>query len=166
MMRNLVLVLRLLVGLLLLSGVAAVSAVAAPGGTGHTVTMTTTLKVTSPIDDVNPCAPADPVVGLSRDHIVVHETDFFESGLFHIGLNDTAKVTMTDHVTGVVYTGHSTFQKSLRLNERSSTGSFSRSMAIKGSDGSTIHFHVNGHFTVNAHGRVTVDFEKVRLTCR
>src|SRR5262249_53016789 len=114
MMRYLVLVLGLLLGLLLVSGVVATSGVAAPGGTGHTGTMTTKIKTTNPINDVNPCAPADPVVGVSRDNIVEHEVFFPASGAGRVTFTDSAKVTMTDQVTGVVYSGHSTFQKSFR----------------------------------------------------
>jgi hypothetical protein len=166
MMRNVVFVVRLVLGLLFVSGVAAVSAAAAPGGTGHTVTMTTTTKVTNPINDVNPCAPAHPVVGVSRSNIVVHESFSPASGVGRATFTDTAKVTMTDLVTGVVYTGHSIFRKSFNLNARNSNVSFGEVIAVKGSDGSTVHVHRMGHMTVNANGRITASVDRVKLTCR
>jgi hypothetical protein len=92
-----------------LSGVAATSAAAAPGGTGHTVTMTTTTKSINTITDVNPCVPANPVVGVSQDNIVEHITFFPAGDEVWATFTDTAKVTVTDQVTGVVYAGHSTF---------------------------------------------------------
>jgi hypothetical protein len=164
-MRYLTVLLRLLLGLLLLSGVAATSALAAPGGTGHTVTMTTTTKSTNPINDVNPCAPADPVVGVSQDNIVEHVTFFPAGDEVWATFTDTAKVTVTDQVTGVVYTGHSTFWGNFNLNERNSNSTFTATIAVKGSDGSTIHVHETAHFTLNANGDITVTFDTVTVTC-
>jgi len=164
-MRYLVFVLRLLLGVLVLSGVAAAPAVAAPGGTGHTVTMTTTTKSTNPINDVNPCAPADPIVGVSVDNIVEHVTFFPASDEHWFTFTDTAKVTVTDQVTGVVYTGHATFWANDNLNERNANFTFTSNINVKGSDGSTIHFHEVGHVTLNANGDITVSFDNVTVTC-
>jgi hypothetical protein len=164
-MRYLTVLLRLLLGLLLLSGVAATSAVAAPGGTGHTVTMTTTTKTTNPINDVNPCAPADPIVGVSQDNMVEHVTFFPAGDEVWATFTDTAKVTVTDQVTGVVYTGHATFWGNFNLNERNSNSTFTQTIAVKGSDGSTIHVHETAHFTLNANGVTTVSFDTLTVTC-
>jgi hypothetical protein len=164
-MRRVVLVLQLALGLLVLSGVAAAPAVAAPGGTGHTVTVTTTTKSTNPINDVNPCAPADPIVGVSQDNAVEHIT-YFPAGDEAWGtFTDAAKVTLTDQVTGVVYTGHATFWGNFNVNERNSNNTFTATIALKGSDGSTIHVHETMHITLNANGDVTVNFDNVAVTC-
>jgi hypothetical protein len=164
-MRRLVLVLQLAFGLLVLSGVVAAPAVAAPGGTGHTVTVTTTTKSTNPINDVNPCAPANPIVGVSQDNLVEHITYFPGGDEVWSTFTDAAKVTVTDQVTGVVYTGHATFWGNFNLNERNSNSTFTATIAVKGSDGSTIHFHETAHFTLNANGDVTVSFDNVTVTC-
>jgi hypothetical protein len=164
-MRRLVLVPQLALGVLVLSGVAAAPAVAAPGGTGHTVTMTTTTKSTNPINDVNPCTPADPIVGVSQDNVVEHITFFPGGDEFWATFTDAAKVTVTDQVTGVVYTGHATFWGNFNLNERNSNSTFTATIAVKGSDGSTIHVHETAHFTLNANGDITVSFDNVTVTC-
>jgi hypothetical protein len=164
-MRYLVVLFRLLLGLLLLSGVAATSAAAAPGGTGHTVTMTTTTKSTNPISDVNPCAPANAIVGVSQDNMVEHVTFFPAGDEVWATFTDAAKVTVTDQVTGVVYTGHATFWGNFNLNERNSNSTFTETIAVKGSDGSTIHVHETAHFTLNANGVVTVEFDTISTTC-
>jgi hypothetical protein len=73
---------------------------------------------------------------------------------------------MTDLVTGVVYTGRSIFRKNFNLNMRNSNVSFGEAIAVKGSDGSTVHLHRMGHMTVNANGRITASIDKVKLRCR
>jgi hypothetical protein len=164
-MRYLVAVPRLALGLLLLSCVAATPAVAAAGGTGHTVTMTTTTKSTNPILDVNPCAPADPIVGVSQDIIIEHVTFFPGGDEVWATFTDTAKVTVTDQVTGVVYTGHATFWGNFNQNERNSNTTFTGTIVVKGTDGSTIHFHETMHFSLNANGVITVNFDNITVTC-
>jgi hypothetical protein len=164
-MRCLAVVARLALGVLPLTVLIATPAVAAAGGTGHTVTMTTTTKSTNPINDVNPCAPADPVVGVSVDNAVMHITFFPASDEHWFTFTDTAKVTVTDQVTGVVYTGHSTFWANDNLNERNANFTFTSTINVRGSDGSTIHFHEVGHLTLNANGDVTVSFDRPSVTC-
>jgi hypothetical protein len=130
-----------------------------------TVTMTTTTKSTNPINDVNPCAPADPIAGVSQDNIVEHVTIFPAGDEVWATFTDTAKVTVTDQVTGVVYTGHATFWGNFNLNERNSNSTFTQTIAVKGSDGSTIHVHETAHFTLNANGVTTVTFDTITVTC-
>jgi hypothetical protein len=164
-MRYLVLVPRLTLGLLLLSGVAAAPAVAASGGTGHTVTITTTTKSTNPLNDVNPCAPADPIVGVTQDNIVEHVTFFPGGDEVWATFTDAAKFTFTDQVTGVVYTGHATFWGNFNLNERNSNTTFTATIIGKGSDGTTLRYHETMHFALNANGDVTVSFDNITVTC-
>jgi len=141
------------------------SAQAAPGGTGHTVTMTDTSKSTNPINDVNPCAPADPVVGTSQDNIVNHITYFPASDEAWGTFTDTASFTVTDQVTAVVYTGHSTFWGNFNSNQQNSNNTFTGTIRAKGSDGSSILFHETMHMTFNANGVVTVTFDKINVQC-
>ena len=148
-------------GVLFGGGVAA----AAPGGTGHTVTMTQISHITQPITDTNPCAPSDPISGESRDNIVNHVTFFPASDEVWFTFTDTASFTATDLITGVVYTGHATFWGNFNLNERNSNQTFTGTIRAKGSDGSTIHLHETAHLTLNANGVVTVEFDKISLTC-
>lgn len=164
-MHSLRIVARLALGLLFMSGVAAAPAVAAPGGTGHTVTMTTVTKSTNPITDVNPCAPADPIAGVSQDIIVEHITYFPGGDEFWATFTDTAWFTVTDQVTGVVYTGHATFWGNFNLNERNSNSTFTATIRGTGSDGTTLRVHETAHFTMNANGDLTVSFDNVTVTC-
>jgi len=51
------------------------------------------------------------------------------------------------------------------LNERNTNNTFTLTVKLTGSDGSTISAHETQHFSLNANGVVTVDFDKMSLTC-
>jgi hypothetical protein len=164
-MRYLGVVLRLGVGFVLLSAITAAPAVAAPGGTGHTVTETTITKSTNAITDVNPCDPSHVILGQSQDIIVEHVTYFPAGDEVWATFTDSAWFTVTDQVTGVTYTGHATFWGNFNLNERNSNTTFTATIIGKGSDGTTLRAHDTAHFTLNANGIVTVEFDKFSATC-
>jgi hypothetical protein len=80
-------------------------------------------------------------------------------------LTEEDKVTGVDEGTGVVYTGHSTFWGNFNVNERNANDTFTGSIHVTGSDGSTISYHEVMHETWNANGVLTVSFDRPSLTC-
>jgi hypothetical protein len=139
---------------------------AAVGGTGHTVTTTETFRGTfdPELDGPNPCSGATIVSADAIGNGVVHET-FFPAGDEAWGtFTETGKVTIVDDA-GVTYTGHLTIWGNFNVNERNSNNTFTFTIMLNGSDGSTIAAHEVQHFALNANGTVTVDFDTMRLTC-
>jgi len=60
------------------------------------------------------------------------------------------------------YTGHFVNRFSENSNRPSINGSFTFVVIGRGEDGSRLTFHETAHFTMNAHGDITVDFDKTR----
>jgi hypothetical protein len=158
---------------LLVAGVASLgallapaAALAAPGGTGHTVTMT---EVTHGVFDSglsgpNPCSGADIVSVDASGNVVDHITFFPADDEVWATFTETGKITLLDS-NGVTYTGHLTAWGNFNLNERNSNNSFTLTVMLSGSDSSAITAHEVQHFALNANGVVTVDFDRMNLTC-
>jgi len=143
-----------------------VAAFAAPGGTGHTVTETNHIhgEFDPGFEDPNPCTGAA-VVSASADGNVVDHVTFFPGGdEVWATFTETGKVTVLDS-NGVTFTGRITAWGNFNLNEQNTNSTFTLTLNLKGSDGSTIVFHEVQHFGTNANGDVTVEFDKPSLTC-
>lgn len=78
---------------------------------------------------------------------------------------ETGATEGTDVGTGVTYTGHATAWGNFNMNERNQTSAFTLTIHLTGTDGSSITGHETTVFTLNANGDVTVDFDKLNLTC-
>jgi len=139
---------------------------AAPGGTGHTVTMT---EITHGVFDAdlsgpNPCSGADIVSEDASGTVVDHVTFFPASDEVWATFTETGKVTLLDS-NGVAYTGHLTAWGNFNMNEQNSNNSFTLTVQLRGSDGSSITVHEVQHFALNANGVVTVNFDRMALSC-
>jgi hypothetical protein len=139
---------------------------AAPGGTGHTVSMTENIHGTFDpgLTDPNPCTGAGIVSADAFGNVVMHETFFPAGDEVWATFTETGKVTIVD-TNGVTYTGHLTVWGNFNLNEKNTNNTFTLTITLRGSDGSTITVHEVQHFALNANGVVTVDFDNMRLTC-
>jgi hypothetical protein len=142
------------------------AASAAPGGTGHTVSITEVTHggfdpgLTNP----NPCSGAD-IVSESGSGTIVNHVTFFPAGdEVWATFTQTGSVTLTDS-NDVTYTGHITLWGNFNMNQQNSNNSFTFSLKLSGSDGSSITAHEVDHFALNANGVVTVSFDKMTLTC-
>jgi hypothetical protein len=145
---------------------APVAAMAAPGGTGHTVTMTevTHGSFDPELSSPNPCSGAD-ILSADASGTVVNHVTFFPAGdEVWATFTETGKVTVADSA-GVTYTGRLTAWGNFNMNEQNSNNSFTLSIKLTGSDGSTITAHEVQHFALNANGVVTVNFDRMTLTC-
>ena len=142
------------------------SAWAAPGGSGHTVTMTEVThgtfdpELTSP----NPCSGADIVSVTASGNTVFHITSFAGSDEYWVTGTETGSITLLDS-NDVTYTGHLTTWFGSNWNRQNQNNSFTFSLRLVGSDGSTITAREVQHFAMNANGDITVDRDVMTLTC-
>jgi hypothetical protein len=140
------------------------SAVAAPGGTGHTVTQTYNFHGVNTSIGSNPCT-GDAMDLTQTSNIVQHVTFFPGGDEFWGTFTEEDKVTAVDEGTGAVYTGHSTAWGNFNMNQRNANDTFTASIHVTGSDGTSISYHEVMHEAWNANGVLTVSFDKPSLTC-
>ena len=141
--------------------IAAGSAVAAPG---HTITQTDNFHGVNTAIGSNPCT--GDAMDLSQTSNIVQHVTFFPGGDEIWGtFTEEDKVTAVDEGTGAVYTGHSTAWGNFNVNERNANDTFTASIHVTGSDGTSISYHDVMHETWNANGVLTVQFDKPSLTC-
>jgi hypothetical protein len=147
----------------LILALAAGPVAAAPGGTGHTVTSTQHQHgVFTDPNAINPCTGH--VFTLTIDgNSVTHITFFPDGDELWFTFTETGKFTGTDG--GVTYTGHFAVWVNQNVNEKNSNSTFTFSVRAFGSDGSVIIGHEVVHFTMNANGDLTVEFDKPSITC-
>jgi hypothetical protein len=139
-------------------------AAATSSDTGHTVTETDNFHGTQTTTDVNPCT--NNTIDLSQISNIVNHITYFPAGDEVWGtFTEEDKVTGLDEGTGVLYTGHSTFWGNFNINERNANDTFTGSIHVTGSDGTSISYHEVMHETWNANGILTVSFDKPSLTC-
>ena len=135
----------------------------AAGGT-HTQTFTDNFHGVQTSTDTNPCTGNE--IDLTETSNIVQHVTFFPAGdEIWATFTEEDKVTGVDAGTGVVYTGHSTFWGNFNVNERNANDTFTGSIHVTGSDGSTISYHEVMHEAWNANGVPTVSFDKPSLTC-
>jgi hypothetical protein len=102
---------------------------------------------------------------LFNGNLVNHGTFFTNSDEGWFTFTETGAVTATDDGTGVAYTGHATAWGNFNMNQQNANTSFTLNIHLTGSDGSAITAHENTTFVLNANGTVTVNFDKMNLSC-
>ena len=164
-----------------LSVLAVVGAVALSFGAGSAVaaspngmTITETDHVHGSFDEpaaTNPCtgdafvAPDGSAGVQFTGNLVDHVTYFTNSDEVWSTFTETGKVVGTDAKTGVVYTGQATAWGNFNMYERNQNSAFTLTIHASGTDGSSITAHQTTVFTMNANGTVTVNFDKMNVTC-
>lgn len=136
---------------------------AAPGGIGHTITITE--HIHGSFDEpeaTNPCTGA-PGVAHFDGNLVSHVTFFPGSDEFWATFTETGKVTVT--WDGVTYSGHATAWGNFNQNEQNANSTFTLTIRVFAPDGSSVTGHETAHFTLNANGELTVEFDKINFTC-
>src|ERR671918_2210291 len=88
---------------------------------------------------------------------VVHTTQF-DDRRFHFTFTETGTFSTVD--AGVTYTGRFTVWAGENSNTKTFNGTFTFSARGKGDDGSRLLLQGVGHFSVNANGEVTREFER------
>jgi hypothetical protein len=94
---------------------------------------------------------------------VVHTTEF-DDGRFHFTFTETGTFSTVD--AGVTYTGRFAVWAGENSNTKTFNGTFTFSARGKGDDGSRVLIQGVAHFSVNANGEVTSEFERFDVTCR
>ena len=136
---------------------------------GQTVTQTDNVHgVFYEPNATNPCT-GDTFNGgqgaMFTGNLVNHITFFTNSDEVWATFTETGKVAGTDDGTGVAYSGHATAWGNFNMNERNQNSEFTLTIHLSGSDGSTITAHETTVFVMNANGGVTVNFDKLNLSC-
>jgi hypothetical protein len=93
---------------------------------------------------------------------VFHITEFAD-GRYHLTGTQVGRFTATD--AGVTYTGRFTIWFGENSNSKSFNGTFTFSATGKGDDGSKLRLKGVAHFTVNARGDVTSEFDRFTANC-
>lgn len=162
--------------LLVLAFAVSTVAVVAPAfaGSPNGQTITETQHIHGAFDEpgaTNPCngdsfvAPDGGAGAQFTGNLVNHVTYFTNSDEVWSTFTETGAVVGTDVGTGVTYTGRATAWGNFNLNERNQNSAFTLTLHLTGSDGSAITGHETTVFTLNANGGVTVNFDKMNLTC-
>src|SRR5262245_30939403 len=156
---------------LLVASLVALSPAAASAASPNGQTVTETDNVHGSFyepDATNPCTgnTFNGAQGaLFAGNLVNHVTFFTNSDEVWATFTETGKVVATDDGTGVTYTGHATAWGNFNMNDRNQNTAFTLTIHLTGSDGSSITAHETTVFAMNANGTVTVNFDKMSLTC-
>ena len=102
---------------------------------------------------------------LFTGNLVNHVTYFTNSDEVWATFTETGKVTATDDVTGVTYSGNATAWGNFNLNEQNTNSEFTLTVHLSGSDGSSVTAHETTVFVDNGNGDITVSFDKLNLSC-
>ena len=141
-------------------------ALAAPSGafaSGASTETTHEHNATDSFTDVLPCvADPDPLYDITITYNEIDHTTITPNGSFHATFTQTGtfEAVPADDPSLPSFTGHFTQWDGFNGNSRNATGTFTFTIHGTGSDGSKIDFHITAHFTVNANGTVTSEFEK------
>lgn len=117
---------------------------------------------------MNPCTGDTFNGGLGAQftgNLVDHVTAFTNSDEAWFTFTETGSVVATDDGNQVTYTGHATAWGNGNFNERNQNSEFTLTIHLTGSDGSSISVHETTVFVDNANGTITVNFDKMNLTC-
>ena len=107
----------------------------------------------------------------SGGHSVVHVTYFEDTGAVHLHAISHAKVVAVPlDGTGPIYTGHTRNSDSenirnVKRGELVEVDTDLDRFVAHGSDGSRAYGKTHAHFTFNANGVKTVDFDTTRMVC-
>ena len=151
---------------------ALVLAASAGAGRGQTTVSTTIVQhgsFTEPNFSNNPCT-GDPVTFVFDGTLLAHETDIFDAGNTS-GIPDnvwatfteTGKTSFTDGTLN--YSGHFTVWGNFNLNEHNTNNTFTLTVKMSAPGDPTITAHEVMHFAMSATGAITVNFDKLSMTC-
>ena len=102
---------------------------------------------------------------LFTGNLVNHVTFFTNSDEVWATFTETGKVVATDDGTGVTYSGQATAWGNFNMNQRNQTSAFTLTLHLSGSDGSSITGHETTVFVNDGNGDITVNFDKLNLSC-
>jgi hypothetical protein len=155
------------------AGIAAVLALlsaggayAAPGGAG-TETFTEHLHEAELFSFAteNPCTGAPGTLTAIAANAVFHITAK-ANGQFSVTGTAEGTATFTpEEPGGVSYSGHFASWFGEALNNKNELGHETGTFVLDGADGSRLVVHTSDHLSTNAHGEITVQFERLGAHC-
>jgi hypothetical protein len=146
-----------------LVGVGSTTAAIAAGGS-HTQTFTDNYHGTQSIAVPSPCN-GDMLVGSEETNSVLHVTYFVQSDESWTTTTEEDRLSLVDQTSGVTYSGHDTFWGNNNVNRQNSNSTFTATVHLTGSDGSSISYHEVGHITMLPDGNIAVSFDKPSVSC-
>jgi len=150
----------ILLGVVLATALAGSLVSALPTQAGATSQTLTIKNGTDTFVDVNPCT-GDPATISITFNAVMHLT-FLDSGAVHGTETQTGTFQLVPLDPSLPsFTGHFTQWDGFNANSRNFAATFTFHVSGKGSDGSTLRFHEDAHFSVSATG-MTVEFDRPR----
>src|SRR5438093_2014235 len=142
-------------------------ALAAAGGRG-TVTITQHAHNVQLFSDpvTNPCNGEPGTLTAIAANEVFHIT-FFTNGdeLWVTGTDEGTATFTPDDPSGVSASGHFAAWFGESLNEKNDVQHDTDTFNLQGTDGSHLVAHETSHLSTNGSGDVTVNFDKMNLTC-
>jgi opacity protein-like surface antigen len=112
--------------------------------------------------DVNPCT--GDLAEITITFNAVFHITIFANGTVHVTETTTGRFLLdTLDPSKPDFSGHFTQWDGFNGNNRNAAGTFTFTVNGTGTDGSHLRFHETAHFTVNANGVMTVEFD--RPTC-
>jgi hypothetical protein len=113
----------------------------------------------------NPCTGEVGTLLAVAKNFVFHITTQADGNAWLTGTGN-GEVTFTPNESGgVSYAGHFTQWFGESINNKNVVEHRTGTFALKGTDGSTIHVHMLGHFSTNAKGEVKVETEVKEVRC-
>lgn len=144
----------------------AMTALAAGGGAGtETFTEHGHGKefFSTPVTD--PCNGAPGIFATVSTNEVFHITTQADGNFWVTGTAEGKATFTPEEAGGVSASGHFTAWFGEAANEKNQVEHNTFNAHLTGTDGSHISVHGNAHTSTNAHGKVTVSFENMRVTC-
>jgi hypothetical protein len=121
-------------------------------------------NITETIVDILPCVGnGEELFEITTTTNVIEHSTFAPNGSMHFTFTQTgdfSAVPISDPSLPS-FSGHFTIWSGFNGNNKNATGTFTFTIKGVGSDGSRVDFHETAHFTLNANGVPTVEFDKI-----
>lgn len=113
----------------------------------------------------NPCTGAKGTLAAIASNAVFHVTTQADGNFWVTGTAEGTGTFTPEEAGGVFYSGHFASWFGEALNEKNSVSHDTSTFVLNGTDGSRVIVHMTSHLSTNAHGAITVQFEKFNAHC-
>jgi hypothetical protein len=113
----------------------------------------------------NPCTGAQGTLTAIASKAVFHITTHADGNFWVTGTAEGTATFTPEEAGGVFYSGHFASWFGEALNEKNSVAHDTNTFVLNGTDGSRVTVHMKDHLSTNAHGEITVQFEKFSAHC-
>jgi hypothetical protein len=113
----------------------------------------------------NPCTGEMGTIVAVAKNFKIHVTTQADGNSWATGTGNGAVTFTPLEPGGVSYSGHFTQWFGESINNKNEVGHGTATFVLTGTDGSTVHLHMLGHFSTNAKGEVKVETEVKDVRC-